>query len=272
MATTPKKQKPKDEINNKRLKTALTQLTNLFTLKDLEKKFRVPAQKLSLYKRKRKLKPFDRKKAEQIYNFYRKLKDNRKLEGYQYGFRVKNFYRIKRTLDPIVLKLEEIEEERKERKMKVEEIAQRLGVSPSTIWRWRTEKVKRIRMENVEKINELHEDLIKKIVGIFYILSFRTKKRRKDEYTFIKSIIDFKGSEETLLAYINEGDFTIKDYIIDTKRKISFSETLKFIEHLRDVDKNYRESSKIEVEKFIKYVFSGKELKELRHNIKKYEK
>ena len=253
---------------------AVRDLSQIFTQKELSKRFKITPSQIRYYKQYRKRKPLPKRKREAIIRFYGKLKDRERKEDYRYHYVVVK-RRIKKGKDIIQRQTLDLIEE-----IGAEKLAKKIGVKPETIIRWSNRRVGRLRKEHRRRLYRLHSKLIKNLVGLFVIQrEFKDKKERKKKYNFIEYHGIFKGTEIGFESYIlgtkqTEIEFIraeIIDSLIRKQGKFSVNEAKKFISHLGNVPLSFFAKSKNACYEFIVDNFTGKDKSKLLKELEKYE-
>lgn len=273
----PKKPHPTKKYDGK-LHKAFVDLNKIFILKDLRKKFKIPEWKISKYKKKEKLKPFDKEKRKEILKFYKKLIKAKNLEDFQYGYDIRK-YRIRPVLGVTITKIRELEEE-----IGLKWLAYRIRVKPETIKRWKKRRVIKIRPKYVERIHKIHTKTIKPFSAKFLLSGIKTDEEgRKIEYTYFRYVDEIRGTKKSIFRKIGgrEKEKTIiKSLIWEKRKKPSITQAKEIIKDLKDLRyfkrrqnmRKYFSRNLREVTTFIHSNFKKTELKTLLKQLRKYEK
>ena len=205
---------------HRELAKALTDLSKIFTQKDLAKRFKLKPAQIRYYKRYRKVKPLAKRKRTPIISFYQKLLAKEKGEDRRYHYRV---VRKRIKLAPVLfqrktlelLKSPEIKKLAKKEKVSPETIlAKKLKVSRQIIKKWAKRDVRRLKKESRQKLFRAYQKIARRLVGLFSIQrEFETKWGRRMVYRSYREIVYhsyFLGSEESFKAHIYEIEYAVK--------------------------------------------------------------
>jgi len=242
--TTSKKNKKKTLKTRKKntereLSRALYDLSSIFTRKEIADKFKITERQVSVYRKYRIRKPFNKEKKGKILNFYNKLQKAKEGEDLFYHYIVTGKQRrIKPSIQIPSLIIDELAE-----RIGVINLARRMGVSRQTIWRWRKGKFLRLSLRTKEKLHKLSISVTKKLLGLFFLQEefvIRSKKTiKKRRYSVIRYLKVFLGTEEEFKNYINAKEYyELVDSIIGEKGKFKKEETINFMVYLKEVKKS----------------------------------
>ncbi len=201
----------KKENPDRELARAFTDLTRVFSKKELEKRFKITGHQISTYKRYRKRKPFESKKRRKVLLFYRKLQASKHNEKIRFNYDTRG--KKRRLFASKGIPTRKVQSLVKRKGVGIKRLAKEMGVSPDTVRRWSRGKGK-LTTKQKNRLYRLSRKYYAHLNGLFF-LRLRDEYQKKSwqgrqrGYSLIKYYNGhFYGSESELRGFVIEDNQT----------------------------------------------------------------